>query len=239
MRAFCYLFLALFMACKSTQAPQTGDQKLAPAFAGLETSGCFGWCPVYKLSFHTDGKVVYEGLRSVEKMGRAEIMLTKAETKELKAAVERTNLWQYPDKIESNVVDAPGATLIAHRRAETKRVYGTVDRPKPLLDLQNLMKSMVERYGYELTRGVNPNDPAPNAPKAELIVKLKKDVNAGNWLLKFEELKLKLVRRIAADNTWLVSYDPEEIAEKSLIDLIKGTEGVLEVQPNKAVQERN
>ena len=239
MRTFCYLTLALFMACTSNHAPQAGNKRQAPAFAGLETAGCYGWCPVYKLRFHTDGKVQYEGIRFTEKTGTVEIMLTKAETKELKAAVEQTNLWQYPDKIESNVVDAPGATLIAYRGTETKRVFGTIDRPQPLLELQGLMKSIVERHGVDLTRGVNPNDPAPGAPKAELIVQLKKDVNAGNWLVQFEELKLKLVRRIASDNIWLVSYDPAEIEEKSLIDLLKGSEEVLEVQVNKEVKERN
>lgn len=229
------------MACKSGQSTAqsgAGDTKQAPPFAGLETGGCFGWCPVYKLSFLTDGKVLYEGIRFTEKMGSAEITISKAELKALKDAVERTNLWQYPDKIESNVMDAPGATLVAYKRAEVKRVFGSIDRPKPLLDLQELMKTTAERYGLNLTDGFNPNAPAA-APKAELIVKLKKNLNAGNWIGQFSDVKLRLVRRISSDNVWLISYNPDEIAEKSLIDLIKGTEGVLEVQANSAVDERN
>lgn len=238
MRLSFFITLVFFMACTSRQTAQSGGKRQVSVFAGLETSGCYGWCPVYKLSFLTDGKVLYEGIRFIEKIGTAEIKLTNAETKALKAAVERANLWQYPEKMESNVVDAPGATLIAHRRNETKRVFGTIDRPKPLLELQDLMKSTVEKHGLNL-KGVNPKNSTPATPKAELIVQLKKEINAGNWLLKFEELKLKLVRRIAADNIWLVSYDPSEIAEKSLIELLKNSEGVLEVQVNREVDDRH
>jgi hypothetical protein len=58
-------------------------------------------------------------------------------------------------------------------------------------------------------------------------------------MMQFSELKLRIVRRVSADNVWLVSYNPNEIAEKDLIELFKGTKEFVEAQPNKAVKERN
>ena len=217
-------------ACGSNKTAQSS----ATDFAGLETGGCFGWCPVYKLTFRTDGNVRYEGIRNVAKPGAAEVRLTKKETAQLQKAVKDANLAQYPDRIKSNIQDAAGATLVAYENGSSKRVFGTIDRPKPLIELQNLMATLVERHGISL-QGVQP----PPPPKSELIVKLKPEVNAGNWLMQFQELKLRLVRRIATENIWLVAYDAQEIDEKGLIELFKAHDAVLEAQPNREVKERH
>ena len=47
------------------------------------------------------------------------------------------------------------------------------------------------------------------------------------------------MRRISSDNIWLIGYNPAQIQEAQLIDLLKDMEGVLEVQANKQVKERN
>lgn len=38
----------------------------------LQRTACFGTCPVYKLTIFADGKVFYEGIRHVNKKGRAQ-----------------------------------------------------------------------------------------------------------------------------------------------------------------------
>ena len=84
--------------------------------------------------------------------------------------------------------------------------------------------------------GVAPD--VTNGPAREVIVHLKPGVNAGNWLMQFEELNLRLIRQVSAD-IWLVAYNPAEIKEQGLIDLLKRTKDVLDVQPNRQTQERN
>jgi hypothetical protein len=237
MKAILLLFISLtLMSAEKCKKKSSGGD--TSNLIGLETGPCFGYCPVFKLDVLNNGLVRYEGLRFVEKEGQDSFKLTETELKQLKTKVKEVNLWQYPDMIKTDVVDAPFATLTAYEAGKSKRVRGSIDRPAPLLELEGLLKDLTEAHGIQVKRGVNPNTP-PAGTQQEVIVKLKPDVNAGNWINQFTEFKLRLVRRISAENMWLVAFDPKQIEEKTLIDLLKDTEGVVEVQANKPAKDRN
>jgi hypothetical protein len=232
------LFLAACAAFFSCKTAKNAAPAPASPFVALQTGGCFGYCPIFRLTAFTDGWVQYQGLQFTEKQGRDSFLLTADELARLRAKVAATNLWQYPDRIQSEVMDAPSATLMVYEAARSKSVVGSIDRPAPLLDLENAMKDLAEAHGLQVKRGVNPNA-VPEANKKELIVKLRPELNAGNWIGQFSDIRLRLVRRISAENIWVVAYDANELEEKSLIELLKGTDGVLEVQANAKVQERD
>ncbi|MEO6038083.1 MAG: DUF6438 domain-containing protein [Saprospiraceae bacterium] len=202
----------------------------------LQTFPCRGFCPVYILTIYQNGLLEYQGDRFVEKTGPASAMLRPDELSQVRKAVTTTNLWSYPDEVETRVMDAPYATLTTWNGEKTKRVRGSIDRPKPLLDLEKLLKNIAEAHEIKVIHGINPNQPA--ATTGELIVKLRPEENAGNWIARFQEIKLRLLRRVY-DNTWLVSYDPTQIEEKQVIELLKSTDGALEVQANQPVEDRN
>ena len=204
--------------------------------AALQTFPCRGFCPVYMLTIYENGLLEYQGEKFVEKTGAASATLSPEELAQIRRVVTATNLWQYPDEVETRVMDAPYATLTTWNGDKTKSVRGSIDRPQPLLDLEKLLKSTAEAHGIKVIKGVNPNQPA--AVSGEVIVKLKPEENAGNWVARFGEIKLRLVRRLY-DNTWLVSYDPAQIEEKQVIELLKTTDGALDVQANHPVKDRN
>lgn len=235
MRLIHLLIMAFSLfSCHPNQktAARTGD------LIAFESHGCRGWCPVYKLLFRNNGTAVYEGIRNTVKAGTTEFKITKEELSRLQRATDAANVWQYPEQIPSNIADAPGGIITVFRGSAQKRVSGTVDRPKPLLELEALMQALADAQDLDVKTGVNPNE-IPVTSRSEVIVTLKKEVNAGNWIARFGEIKLRLVRRISAENTWLVAFDPAQITEKTLIEMLKSTEEVLEVQPNKAVEERH
>ncbi|MBV6439177.1 MAG: hypothetical protein DYG98_20485 [Haliscomenobacteraceae bacterium CHB4] len=227
--------LAFFSAEKCKKKSPGGD---ASNLVSLETGPCFGFCPVFKLEVLNNGFVRYNGERFVEKVGKDSFYLTRTELKQLKEKIQSVNLWQYPDMIKTDVVDAPFATLIAYEGEKSKTVRGSIDRPAPLLELEGLLKDLAEAHGLQLKRGINPNSP-PSGTMKEVIVQLKPDVNAGNWVNQFTEFKLRLVRRISAENIWIVAFDPKQIEEKALIDVLKDMDGVVEVQTNMPAKDRN
>lgn len=232
--------LLLVGACKSSKK----ETVVAPAAPGtaiveLQTHGCRGFCPQYRLRFMDNGVVEYEGLRNMQKTGMATFNLNPSELARLKVETDKVNLWQYPERIPSTVADAPMSTLTAFKKDGTKHeVTGSIDRPKVLLDYEKMLKSMAESNGFVL-KGVDPNVPAPNARQEELLVKLTPDANIGNWLMQFSEIKLRIIRRVSADNVWLVAYNPDEIPGKDLIDLLKKTKEVVDAQPNQKAGDRN
>lgn len=203
----------------------------------LMTSGCRGYCPVYKVRIFNNGDLFYEGFRFVEKVGVVTTGITPEELKSLQAQVAAVNLWQYPERIESRVMDAPSATLTVFKGGQSHAVLGTIDRPKALLDLEQTIKQLTEGHGIRVIMGVAPDVTAPATDK-ELIVQLKEGVNAGNWIMKFEDLHLRLVRQTSA-NVWLVAYKPGEIKESDLIELVKGSGQVIQAQPNDQTKDRH
>lgn len=231
----------LLLSCLSFFACKTQKNNTLPAgtpFIGLQTGGCFGYCPVFKLTVLTNGQVRYEGGQFVEKEGRDSFLLTAAELAQLRSKVTAVNLWQYPDHIHSDIMDAPSATLTAYDSKRVKSVSGSIDRPAPLLELENMLKDLAEVHGLQVKRGVDPRA-VPETSKKELIVKLRPELDAGNWIGQFIDIRLRLVRRISAENIWVVAYDSQEITEKSIIELLKNTDGAVEVQVNAKVQERH
>ncbi len=223
--------------CKSKkEIPAPWQTPPAAKLVGLQTFPCRGFCPVYVITIYENGLLEYNGERFVEKTGPASTMLTPEELARVRLEVTKADLWKYPDDVKSQVMDAPFTTLTAWKGDRTKSVRGSIDRPKPLLDLEKLIKNTAEAHGLKVIQGVNPN--AAPATLSEVIVKLSPEENAGNWIVRFQEIKLRLVRRIA-DNTWLVGYDPAQMQEKQLIELLKSTGGVLEVQANQPVKDRN
>jgi len=204
----------------------------------MHTGACFGYCPVFTLTALNNGLVRYNGERFVEKIGKDSFNLTAEELKKLQTKVKEVNLWQYPDMIKTDVVDAPFVTLTAFDGDKSKSVRGSFDRPAPLLELEGLLKDLAEAHGFEVKRGIDPNS-IPETNRREVIVKLKPELNAGNWIRQISEFKLQLARRVSAENIWRVAYDVKQIDEKALIDMLKQTDGVLDVQPNNKVEERN
>lgn len=231
--SFLLLLIVPFGACKSQrEVPAATPVKLV----SIQTFPCRGYCPVYTITVYDDGLLEYNGERFVEKMGTAKATLTREELAQLRMEVTTANLWTYPEDIQSKIMDAPFTTLTVWQGDKSKSVRGSIDRPKPLLELEKRLKNTAEAHGLKVLQGVNPN--ANPAPQGEVIVQLRPEENAGNWIAQFKQTKLQLVRRLQ-DNTWLVSYDPARIEEQQVIDLLKATDGALEVQTNRPVKDRN
>lgn len=225
--------LLAFFACKSGEKKTLSTAPLLE----LRTTGCYGYCPVYRLLARHDGSVEYEGIQFVNLQGKTVFYLQADELARLKAKIEAVNLWQYPDVIETRVADAPGAVLSVYKGGKTKSVRGSMDRPKPVVELENLFKDLAEAHDLKVKRGVAPSQQPASAP--ELIVRLRPGVKAQEWIKTFSAIHLRLLERISADNTWRIGYDPKEIEEKGLVDLLKSMEDVLSAEPNLRVEDRN
>ncbi|MDW8231092.1 MAG: DUF6438 domain-containing protein [Saprospiraceae bacterium] len=152
LRLFLLLILLGFSACRPVIDPLGKD-----LLVELQTGACFGYCPVIRLSVYTSGRVEYEGKQFAERQGKASFQLTYDEMRQLRRQLKKTDVCQYPERIPSEVMDAPWSTLTTTCRGQTKSVVGSVDRPKPLLDLENLLRNFADVRGYQTRRGVPPS----------------------------------------------------------------------------------
>lgn len=213
--------------CASDKSAAASDKPLVQ----LNMYGCRGFCPTYNLLFHDNGVVAYEGVRNMAKQGLDTVQLTRPELEQLRKTLKEVNLWQYPERIESQVADAPSARLTVFDGEKRHEVYGSIDRPKPILDLENLLKDLAEAHGLKVKVGVDPYAAPPN--QEEIVVKFKPEINPGNFMMQFQEIKLRIVRRVSAENEWIIGYNPDQIQEKQLMDLLKDMDGVVAVKSVK------
>src|SRR6185436_18117635 len=98
-----FLLLAAILLCQGT-----AFSKAVAADAGrrptkvitLERTVCFGACPNYKLTIFSDGRVSYEGIRFVKKMGKATGRISRTKLHKLIMAFTSINYFDLPDSFE-------------------------------------------------------------------------------------------------------------------------------------------
>lgn len=142
----------------------------ATAIATLERTGCYGECPVYRLTVNNDGSVVYVGTRWVKVLGRQVYKISDAQMFELQGAFERANFNQLRDydKVESTDDDW---ALISYRRMgglkHVRHYHGDNSAPPALGALEDEFDRIVDSgrfVGVPSVSGSSPPPPVVPAP---------------------------------------------------------------------------
>ena len=152
----------------------------ATPLATLERTGCYGECPVYRLTVNTDGSVVYVGTRWVKVLGREEYKLTEAQLSELQSAFERASFMVLRDYDHVEGTDDDWAHLSLMSAGRTKRVrhyHGDNAAPPTLSALEDEFDRIVDSgrfVGLAAAGGtLPPATPRPTAaPSASVAAPL-------------------------------------------------------------------
>jgi len=139
-------------ACYSGQTanPQDIPQDL---MITLERLGCFGTCPVYKLTIAADGAVVFEGRRFVkEARASKKSAINQEQLKELLAEVDRVKFFLEDDyssdsRVCNEGMDDSQATITSIRingKSKTVSHFDGCTGPKGPKDIAELEKKIDE-----------------------------------------------------------------------------------------------
>jgi hypothetical protein len=157
----------------STSIDQPHPPDLEPGatlLATLERTGCYGECPVYRLTVSTDGSVVYVGTRWVKVVGRREYRLSAAQTSDLETAFERANFMLLRDYDHVESTDDDWAHLSFQHGGRTKRVrhyHGDNAAPAALNALEDEFDRVTDSgrfVGLPATSGTASAIPIPTTP---------------------------------------------------------------------------
>lgn len=111
----------------------------------LESTGCFGPCPIYKLTIYGDGKVVYEGKEYVNVAGKQTSQLSKDQVKELVDEFYRINYFSLKNNTYTEdsfllkcFLDAGSVITSITIDGKTKKIndYHGCPAPKKLRELE-------------------------------------------------------------------------------------------------------
>lgn len=234
-----FLFLIVLVAATAFQCSRKKMPTLRPdqPYVSLSTSGCRGFCPVFRLDVLQGGVAVYTPERYCAVAEPRKFQLTEAELAALRERIKTIPYQKYPSYIESTIADAPGATLTFHQPDTSFSITGTIDRPKSLLELENHLRDIALAHGVDTRKAYDPNEIPPGSA-SELLVLLKEEVNAGNWISQIQVGNPRLIRRIPPNNAWVLSFDHTQIGIKDMIAVLEGSVDVIRVQRNMRTDPR-
>ena len=112
-------------------------------FLTMERTPCFGKCPNYKITIFNTGRVIYEGIQFVEKEGKFESQLSKAQMKEITSTMNSINIFGMKDKYDSNITDIPACLLYINDGEQKKKIYDRYGGPDELRDFEKLIDKLV------------------------------------------------------------------------------------------------
>ncbi len=123
---------------------------------------CRGNCPIYNLSVESDGKVVFEGVKFTQTIGKAESQLNDEKIKGLIEEIKKAKFFTFKDDYSSQsknctqfATDGPGAVLSIKFNEQEKNInhstncfvigwFSNEDKLKPLTVLENKIDEIVE-----------------------------------------------------------------------------------------------
>ena len=131
--------------CARTQTLIPNDLK--DVTITLERTACFGVCPVYKLSIHGDGTVIYEGIRFVSIEGTIKTTIGEDKIKQLVSEFQGIDYFSLEDSYEErNATDMPSAftsLTIDGNKKTVKHYHGDFSAPKELTELESKIDEIV------------------------------------------------------------------------------------------------
>jgi len=145
----------------------------ATPIATLERTGCYGECPVYRLTVNSDGSVVYVGTRWVKVLGRQVYKISEAQLAELQAAFEHANFSQMRDYDKVESTDDDWAHISYRRGGGFKRVrhyHGDNAAPPALGALEDEFDRIVDSgrlVGVPSVTGTPTAAPAATPPPVD------------------------------------------------------------------------
>ena len=150
MRPVVYSLLLAFM----TPLALVADEP-RPAISGitLERTGCYGPCPSYKVTVHSDGTVEYEGIKYVKEKGTRKGKITEAEFRTLADKTEAIGFFklkdlydqeQNPDGSITTVTDLPTRITTVTKDNHSRTVKNYFGGPKGLEELEGLIDEVTK-----------------------------------------------------------------------------------------------
>jgi Domain of unknown function (DUF6438) len=234
LHSFLLLACVAFFQCASPKAPETPSNDALVSFA---TGGCRGYCPIFEIRVNQDGTCTYTPERNCAISEPRTFKLEKTELATLKKEIAAIPYRTYPERFESTIADAPPSTLVFYEKLKAFSVTGTLERPKKLQDLEETIRSLALKNGIDTRKAYDPNE-IPSEHASELLVQLKEEVNAGNWIATIEAGNPRLVRRMPPNNTWIVKFNNKEVSAKDMLIIVRASESVVKAQQNMRTNDR-
>jgi len=141
---FACILTILFSNCSVLK--ENTDNKL---ILELETTSCYGTCPVYHLQIYTNGTAILHGKEHLDKIGNYKSNIEKEKLNELITSFENASFFEFDDSYRSQFKDLPTKYITYHKNGESKKVMAYDNIPKNLTELINELKQLIDSLEWK------------------------------------------------------------------------------------------
>ena len=116
--------------------------------ASFRKTGCFGFCPIYRVSFYENGQAVYWGDMNVEKVGRHFGYFNKRDFNRIVKKAERTGFFMlsnvYPIEDREFLPDLSNTITKIKSKGKEKTITHNHSGPEELKEIENLFMELID-----------------------------------------------------------------------------------------------
>ena len=103
---------------------------------------CYGKCPAYTIEIYSNGRVIYNGLANVEKIGKFEKNINQTELSNLQKTFLDSKFFDFEDEYVSNATDLPTTYILFRNNGKEKKIKDYHKAPKELKNLERLLEDI-------------------------------------------------------------------------------------------------
>ncbi len=244
MRILILLVGILLTACATSKVAVSEDFHIQ-----MDKGACFGSCPVYTLDIDNTGNAVYNGKRFTSKAGIHKYKLSNTQMAEIVTMLDKINFFAFHENFKSDIADLPTVKISHTNRGLSKTVTGKDNRPKPILELQKLLETIVnDDEGWvaveqpkKSTDEVEEEVEEEEQPiiEREFIIKFKQGTIISRWMRNYREYQMYVQKPLTDDKkTWIVQFNTKLINPQMLLHKVQSDPGVESAEFNRKTETR-
>lgn len=127
----------------------------------LERTGCYGWCPSYRVELYGDGRATYQGGHYVDVQGKHEYRMPKEDVARLVESLRSKDLWSLRSEYNAPITDNPTYVLTLDMGKQSRKIAdyvgGMVGMPVVVSEFEDEVDKVArtDKWMYLTTESVN------------------------------------------------------------------------------------
>ncbi len=115
----------------------------------LETTSCYGTCPVYKLIIYQNGHITLNGIKHMDYIGEHTSMVDKTKLENIISSFDKSSFFNFNDEYRSLFKDLPTKYISYHKDGELKKIMAYDNIPKELNHLILILENLIKELDWE------------------------------------------------------------------------------------------
>ncbi len=138
-------FSLFLLACKTQSKTNSKADSIIITF---DKKSGRGINPTYSLKIYDSGKVIFEGVKNIDKIGKYQKQLDNKTIKSLKQNFIDADFFKFEDEYTSKIMDLPTTYISFSHDNKTKKIRDYYGSPAKLKELEKLIENIVNDSGW-------------------------------------------------------------------------------------------